>query len=502
MKITKILKGKIKSDSYQKSNEKKEKILLDDNIVIKKVNPNKEIIVITYIFIGLFVMLIGYFTFFMVSQSGEIINNPYNKRQDLLATRITRGQILGSDNEVLAYTAENEDGTSQRIYPYKTLFSHIVGRFLNGKTGIESSENFLLLTSNSNPIKKVMNELAGEKNIGDNIITTLDVNLQKIASDALGNRKGAVIVMEPSTGKVLAMVSKPNYDPNTIAKDWKDLVEDSDNNSALINRATQGLYPPGSVFKILTALEYIRENKDYEDYKYKCSGKGIFNDVLINCYNHTAHGNVDLTKSFAKSCNTSFSNIGLTLNRDAYKDLCENFLFNKELPTNLIYNKSSFVLDSTSNDSDIAQTAIGQGKTQVTPFHTALIVSAIANGGVLMKPYVIDRIENYNKDLIKKNLPSRARTIITSDEADVLTQMMKAVVTDGTATALNNKKYSVAGKTGSAEFDKAQSAHAWFVGFAPVNKPEIVVTVLVEGVGTGGKNAVPIAKQIMDEYFK
>lgn len=493
MKLLKTMKKKLKS---------KNELAIDKDVKKNQHhNSNREILIITYIFIGLFIMLIGYFTNFMVLQSKDVINNPYNKRQDLLAKRIIRGKILGSEKEVLAYTIENEDGTNERIYPYKNLFSHIVGRTLNGKTGIESSENFILLTSNANPIKKVMNELAGEKNIGDNVITTLDVDLQNIASDALGDKKGAIIVMEPSTGKILAMVSKPNYDPNNIANDWEGLVEDSKGNSALINRATQGLYPPGSIFKILTALEYMRENEDYIKYRYNCTGKGIFNDVLINCYNHTKHGEVDLIESFAKSCNTSFSNMGLTLDLDSFKRLCEDFLFNNDLPTNLPYNKSSFVLDGKSNVSDIAQTAIGQGKTQISPFHATLIVSAIANAGTLMKPYVIDRVENYNGDIIKKYMPSSYSTIISSSEASSLTKMMRSVVTDGTATALNNNKYTVAGKTGSAEFDKKQPAHAWFVGFAPAKKPKIVISVIVEGVGTGGKYAVPIAKKVMDEYF-
>lgn len=467
----------------------------------QKKHYNRDIIVVTYIFVGLFICLIGYFTYFISTESTDIINNPYNKRQDLLASRVVRGDILGSNNEVLAQTVENSDGSSERVYPYKNVFSHIVGRFENGKTGLESSENFNLLTSNANPIEKVTKELAGDKNIGDNIVTTLDVNLQKIAYDALGDRKGAVVVMEPSTGKILAMVSKPDYDPNQITSTWDELVEDSDNDSALINRATQGLYPPGSTFKILTALEYIRENKDYHNYTYDCVGKDIFDDVVINCYNNKQHGTVDLKKSFAKSCNDSFANIGMTLNLKSFRKLCDDFLFNSSLPTDIPYNKSSFVLDASSDTSAIPQTAIGQGKTQISPFHNALIVSTIANGGTLMKPYVVDHIENYNGNLVKKYLPSTFDTIITTKEASLLTEYMQAVVTDGTATALDNSNYSAAGKTGSAEFNEEKAAHAWFVGFAPVEKPQIVVSVIVEGVGTGSEYAVPIAKKIMDAYF-
>jgi penicillin-binding protein A len=467
----------------------------------KKEQANREIILVTYIFVGLFVLVLGYFTNFLVNQSSEVINNAYNKRQDLLAEQIVRGDIISADGQVLAHTVTDGKGNERRDYPFGRLFAHAVGRFSKGKTGLEATENFHLLTSNNNPVSKILRELSGEKNIGDNVITTLDTRLQKAAYDALGDHKGAVVVMEPSSGKILAMVSKSDYDPNNIDEKWEDLVEDSDNNSALINRATQGLYPPGSTFKILTALEYMKENPDYEKYSYNCSGKGIFNDITINCYNNKAHGEEDLMESFAKSCNSSFANIGVSLNLTSFHKLCEKFLFNSSLPTNLVYNKSSFVLTKKSPAGEIPQTVIGQGKTQITPLHNALIVSTIANGGVMMKPYLVDHIENQNGNVIKKYMPEIYNTIITPDEAQILTTFMREVVTDGTATALNGKQYTVAGKTGSAEYEEGKPAHAWFVGFAPAENPEIAVSIIVESVGTGSEYAVPVASKIFDTYF-
>lgn len=469
--------------------------------VSKKEQTNREIMLVTYIFVGLFVLVLGYFANFMISQSSEVINNAYNQRQDLLSEQIVRGDIISADGKTLAHTVTDKDGTENRVYPFGSMFAHVVGRFSKGKTGLEASENFHLLTSNNNAVSKILRELSGDKNIGDNVMTTLDSRLQKAAYNALGNYKGAVVVMEPSSGKILAMVSKPDYDPNNIDALWEDLIEDSDNDSTLVNRATQGLYPPGSTFKILTALEYIKENPDYEDYTYNCVGKGKFNDITINCYNNKVHGEEDLMKSFAKSCNSSFANIGTTLNISAFRKLCENFLFNTSLPTKLVYNQSSFVLTSKSPKKEIPQTVIGQGKTQITPLHNALIVSTVANGGVMMKPYVVDHIENQNGNVIKKYMPEIYNTIITPDEAQILTTFMREVVKDGTATALNNEKYAVAGKTGSAEYEEDKPAHAWFVGFAPAENPEIAVSIIVEGVGTGGEYAVPIASEIFRTYF-
>lgn len=491
-------------EDFQSEKEKRakgDKEKKDKSDKEKKVKTNREIMNIAYIFIGLFVIMLGYFTYFVTFKSKDVINNTYNKRQDLLSEQIVRGDILSADGKVLAYTKTDEEGKETRIYPYSNMFSHIVGRVNKGKTGLESSENFLLLSSNENGIKKIYNELTGDKNIGDNIITTLDASLQEVAYKALGNNKGAVVVMEPSSGKILAMVSKPDYDPNDINALWDELVDDSDNNSALINRATQGVYPPGSIFKILTTLEYIRENKDYESYVYDCVGKGIFNSVTINCYNQKAHGHETLIQSFAKSCNSSYANIGTTLDMNSFKKLCESFLFNSALPTNLVYNKSSFVLDGNSDKSEIPQTVIGQGKTGITPLHSALIVSAIANGGVMMKPYVVDRVENVNNTVIKKYLPELYKTVMTANEATTLTTFMTEVVQNGTASALKNKDYEVAGKTGSAEYETGKPAHAWFVGFAPATNPEIVVSVIVESVGTGSEYAVPVASKIFDAYY-
>lgn len=499
IKESKIKKSK-KSSSQGKSGESDEN-KQRPNEGIKRRGTNREILVVTYIFIGLFVMLLANFSYFLFADSKSVINNTYNKRQDLLAERVIRGQILGNSGEVLAQTIEDDEGNSKRVYPYKDLFVHVVGRFDKGKTGIELSENFNLLTSNANPIEKIFNELSEKKNVGDNIVTTLDVELQKVAYNALGNHKGSVVVLEPSTGKILAMVSKPDYDPNQITSLWNDLVDDSENNSALINRATQGLYPPGSTFKIVTALQYMREHSDYKKFKYTCKGSITIGDMKINCYNNKVHGTVNLETALAKSCNTAFAYIGTKLNKNSWLSTSESLLFNTELPLPFPYKKSSFTLNSSSEKTLAAQTAIGQGNTLISPMHNLLLVSAIANGGTLMKPYVVDHIENYVGNIVSKNMPSTFGNLMTAKEAQTLTDMMEEVVNDGTAYRLSSNRYQAAGKTGSAEFNSGKSSHAWFVGFAPSDNPKIAVSVIVEGAGTGSDYAVPIAKKIMDTYF-
>lgn len=468
-------------------------------------DPKKPIYNMIYIFAGLTVLMVAYFVFFLVVRSDEVINSTYNKRQQILSERIVRGSILSAEGDVLAETVVGKDGKEVREYPYGEVFAHVVGRYSKGKTGIEEAENIRLLTSNINSFEVMYSDLIGEKSPGDNVVTTLNAKLQQVAYDALGNKKGAVVVMEPATGKILAMVSRPSYDPNKIDDIWEELTskEAGKSNSQLVNRATQGLYPPGSTFKVLTALEYIRENPDYPDYDYTCEGKTKYEGMTIHCYNNKAHGTENLDKSFAKSCNTSFATIGRALDLKSFYSLCEDFLFNRSLPITMESNKSSFTLQTSgANGKEVMQTAIGQGNTLVTPLHNAMITAAVANQGVMMKPYVVDHIENVNGGIVKTYSPGIAAKPITRSEAKILGSMMRTVVTDGTAEKLDNLSVKVAGKTGSADHGDNEPAHAWFIGYAPYEEPKIVVSIVVESVGTGSDYAVPIAKKILKAYFE
>lgn len=461
---------------------------------------NKKILSLTYIFSGVLFLVIGYYSYFVVAQGKTYINNTYNKRQDLLASYLTRGKILSEDGQILAQTIVLEDGYEERVYPYGRVFSHVVGRISRGMTGIEQAESFTLLTCHQNSLEQIMTTLAGKKNDGDNVITTLNAKLQQVAYDALGDNQGSVVVLEPSTGKILVMVSKPDYNPNTIDKEWKRL--NSAPESPLLNRTTQGLYAPGSTFKILTMLEYLREHpSDYEDYTYTCKSEGKFNHITIHCPGGEAHGKQDLKESFANSCNTSFANLGSTLNLTQFQELCSSMMFNSPLPFDSKTSQSSFVLDSQSDASEIPRTVIGLGKTQLTPLHNALIAATVANDGVLMKPYLVDHIETSDGMKVSKQSEQEYKTLMTEKEANQLTEYMQEVVEHGTGTKLKDMSVTVAGKTGTAEYDTEKKAHAWFVGFAPADDPDIVISVVVESVGTGSKYAVPIAKKIIQAYY-
>lgn len=462
---------------------------------------NKSIIVSTLIFVITFIAMAGYLIYFNLTQAESIINNSYNKRQGVLSRRTIRGSILSDDKTKLAVTNVDDDGNETRYYPYSGLFSHTIGYLNNGGYGLESLYGYYMLHSNQNFFEQIGNDLSGNRNTGDNVVTTLNVGLQKACYDALGSNRGAVIVMEPSTGKILAMVSKPDFDPNTLAANWSQITgEGSD--SVLVNRATQGLYPPGSTFKLITMLEYLREHKnDYGQYHYICDGTYELGNNTINCVRTTAHGDVDLFSSLAVSCNCSFINIGLSLDLDRYKKTAEKMLFNKELPTNLEYNKSRFVLNGKSSEWDIAQTSFGQGKTVITPFHLALITCTIANNGTLMEPYLVSSVESTNGMIVKKFKEEKYDTLITEKEASLLKKGMEQVVKDSFSWLFGGVEYTLAAKSGSAQYGTEGYEHSLYASFSPADNPEIAVVAVVEGGPQRNTTAAEVTKQIYDYYY-
>lgn len=462
-----------------------------------------EILVSGGFFTLLFATLIVYLGYFVSTSEQDMINNSYNSRQEILLSQNYRGSIYSRDGEVLAETVLDAEQNETRVYPFKNLFSHIVGYSTQGRMGVEALANYYLINTNTSLSNKAANDMAGIKNPGDSVYTTLDVQIQQVADEQLSIYKGAIVVTEVKTGKILAMVSHPDFDPNEITDIWDSLVE-SDSSSVLVNRATQGLYPPGSTFKIVTALEYIRENPDtYDSYSFSCPGYFQAEGSKISCYHGTSHGQVDFTKSFAKSCNASFANIGMGLDREAFSETLEALLFNRELPLTLSYSKSSVQVSGDMTVNEMLQTSIGQGKTQITPIHLNMITCAIANKGILMKPYVIDRVENDAGSVVKSFKPDSYGRLMEESEAEILTRLMTKVVESGTATKLSGLSYTAAGKTGSAEYNNVKGeSHAWFTGFAPAEDPEVCVTIVVEGAGSGGDYAVPIARRIFDAYFR
>lgn len=468
----------------------------------KEKRRNKEIVLVSWVFTLLFLCMAGYIMHYSATHRQELINNSYNGRQKMLIAQNRRGRIFSADGNVLAQTIEEEDGSEKRAYPYQNLFSHVIGYASNGRMGVEAQANYYLINSNAPLSQKASLDVKEEKYPGDDVYTTLQVDLQQVASSALGIYQGAIIVTEPDTGKILAMVSKPDFDPEQIEDMWDQLIQDEES-SILLNRATQGLYPPGSTFKIITALEYIRENPDtYSNYSYHCSGSISRGEDRIQCYHGSVHGTVGFGRSFAKSCNTSFANIGLALDRQAFESTLNQLLFNQKLPASFLTSVSRIEMSEKVSDSDMMQVSIGQGATSITPLQLNMITCAIANDGILMEPYLVDHVQNSAGNNVKTFSPTAYGKLMDEKEAEILKELMTEVVEGGTATRLKGLSYTAAGKTGSAEYGTIKGeSHAWFTGFAPAEDPKVCVTIIIEGAGAGGDYAVPIAKRIFDAYF-
>ena len=466
------------------------------------VRPLETRIVFTAFSVLFFFMSI-YLCHYVATNEQVLINNSYNSRQTLLAKENTRGTIYDRNGDILAQTLKNEAGKEYRNYPYENLFAHAIGFSTKGKTGVESMTNYYLINTDATIAQKVENDISGSKNRGNDVYTTFDHDLQEVAFRSMGIYKGAIIVSNVKTGEILAMVSKPDFNPNTIASDWEKFTQDNESGT-LINRVTQGIYPPGSTFKIVTALEYIKENPDtYMNYRYSCTGSYKNNGIKINCFHGAVHGSQNFLTSFAHSCNSSFANIGMSLDRDRFGQTLDDLMFNSNLPTGYNYTVSNMVVNSSTSDYDMAQISIGQGKAQITPLLLNMITNGIANNGTVMEPRVLDRVVSCNGNEIEKWQSKEYKQIMSESEAASMKNLMESVVREGTAKAgMSGAGYTAAGKTGSAEFDSLKlDSHAWFTGFAPVDDPQISVTIIIESIGTGGDYAVPIAKRIFDCYF-
>ena len=451
----------------------------------------------------MFLGLIAYLVYFNVMRKEEFLNSSYNTRQNNYAERVTRGTIYSADGQELAKTTTDENGEETRVYPFDGLFAQVVGYTGKGNSGLESSYNYMLMESHTSKLKQVKNEFSDAKNPGDDLHTTLNVALQQAAADALNGYgyRGAVVVLEAKTGRVLANVSNPVFNPNTIDEDWEALNAD-DESGVFLNRGLQGRYPPGSTFKIVTSLAYLRQNGTLDGFSFDCNGELTAGNYTIHCSGGEVHGQEDFAGAFAHSCNSAFAQIGLGLDKDVFRSVADSLYLNSRLDLELPTSKSSFDLDSTSADALVMQTSIGQGDTLVTPMEMALIASAVANDGAMIKPRYVDNIVSADGHAVKTFDKQSLGTVMSESEANTLTELMKGVVQSGTAVSLSDLPYNIAGKTGTAEHgNDGETPHSWFVGFSNADDPDIVIAVVAENGGYSSETAVPIAKQVFEAYY-
>lgn len=435
----------------------------------------------------------------------KIITNSYNRRLQESEEKILRGNIFDR-SEVLLATSEVKSGSQERKYPYGPLYSQIIGYSSKtyGKSLIEAGfNNYLLGRNELSEVFDLKDKLTGNIKVGDNISLSIDHKLQMTANKLMGMRKGAVVAMNPKTGEILAMVSKPDFDPNDqlLVENWKHMVESQEH--PFLPRASQGLYTPGSTYKVVistAAIENDMKNRIFQD-----KGSIIIDGKKINNFSGEAHGDISLKTALAVSSNSVFSQIGVQLGQDNLRNIADRMGIGKDIPFDIPTSKSVFPYKNMSQ-ADMAAVGIGQGKMLLSPLHLALIVSAIANEGTMMKPILVNKVVTSNGMILKNQKPTPLNQVMSQETAAVLKEMMQEVVDNGTGKNAAIKGVALAGKTGTAENEltgkEKNKEHAWFIGFAPVNDPQIAVSVILEYSGsTGGDIAAPIARDLIAAWI-
>lgn len=464
--------------------------------VLTKSTLNKRLVFVMVFFVFLFMFVALYLVYFQLFKAKSLADNSHNRRLWLNEDLVKRGSIYDRNENVLAYSQKDGSGKQVRIYNYPQASAPVTGYSSTtyGKTGIEKSFNKELLAISGENFSN-FRKMVVKNDTGNDLHLSLDQNIQNIVYNYLSAYKGSCVIMNPSTGQILAMVSTPSFNPNTLDEDWNNLIQTTD--GRLVNRATLGLYRPGSAFKIITAASILENDIDTF---YKDEGSEIIQGYEIKNYNDQIFGNLDLRSAFINSANTYFANKAVNLGKDKLAKTSEKFVFNKDYDFDL--DKSNSVIPFKDlNEADLAMTGFGYGKTQITPLHMAMVTSAIANDGVMMRPRLVDKITNKEKEVIFEADNEILSKATSEKTANAIRDMMVEVVNSGTGTSAYLNWVQLAGKTGTA--DKADGkVDAWFVGFAPAYEPKIAFALVVEdSQGTGGEVAAPLARNIVRDIF-
>jgi len=451
---------------------------------------------VAFCLLGLLVILFVYLSYIQVIESEFLVSHPLNRRTAEATRHIQNGLIVDKNGEKLAYSEKSGDGF-KREYPYGAITANVIGydSFKYGKSGIESTYNNYLTGMNNQlrHLGAISNLLPNQP--GNNVMLTIDAKLQDVAYRELGENRGAIVVMNPRTGAILAMVSKPSFNPNTIDQQWESVS--TGKNSPLLNRAVQGLYPPGSIIKVMMADAALTEKITDLKQTINCEGAlKVPPDYILEESGHRAHGRVNLEEALEVSCNVTFGSLALELGDKRMAKTFERFGFKLPVGDEFQELKSRLPDFNSLGNGDLAQIGIGQSSLLVTPLRMAMLASAFANKGKIMKPYMVTKITDSNGSVIKEFVPEEWLVPTSPQLADTIKGMMISVVKDGTGNAAHLSGTQVAGKTGTAENSQGAS-HAWFIGFAPADNPEIVIAVIVENAGSGGSIAAPMAGRIL-----
>jgi peptidoglycan glycosyltransferase len=489
---------------------------------------NRQIIRLTYVALALVAALVVMTTYWQTWAAPSLAARADNSIRRVAEFSIDRGLIFSFEpRRRLARNREREiDGKTLffRRYPYGPLAAHVVGYSTVGRsrTGLERSLNDYLTASNaslSTVLDKTLDELRGKPIQGNDVVTSLDLDAQDVANEALGANCGAVVALDPRTGKVLVMASTPGFDPNLVEEDFGEIAAIEANctpAAPLVNRASAGLYVPGSTFKVITASAALESKKYTPDSTFYDPGYcTVYGKPVNNFDTSRPYGTVSLRDALTYSVNSVFCNIGKKLGARKILDTAKRFGFYERPPMETpaderlasgLYRNGKLYYPRVDSNVDAGRMAFGQERMLVTALQNAMVAGAIGVGGRLMEPHVVDRIVGPGGKVLERQMPKLIRRAVSKETADAVAEMMQRAVERGTGTAAQISGYSIGGKTGTGETGVPGSNITWFIAFAgedDESPPKIAIAVVLQNQsGTGGTTAAPIAREVMQAILQ
>jgi penicillin-binding protein A len=464
----------------------------------------------------LFAVLVGFTSYWSVFDAEALKDERVNRRPLLQELQVRRGAIRAADGSVIARSVPRGQGENRifvRRYPQGELFGHPIGySFIErGQSEFERFHDEELV-GEENEFESILDELRGLEQEGDDIVSTLDSDAQRVALDALGGQRGSVVAIEPATGKVRVMVGFPPYDPNRVPEDFAQLS--TDQASPLLDRATQAGYAPGSTMKVVTAAAALDTGEFTPDSIVDGSSPINIEGVPLSNSGGESFGPISLTDALTNSVNTVWAQVGEELGTETMFEYMDRFGFNAkpqidlpsdELSSSGLFDAEEGRLLGPSDPIDIGRTAIGQERLRVTPLQMAEVAATVANDGTLMRPRLWDRVVDSDGRVVKEMEPQEQSEVMKPETAETLNEMMQNVVNDGTAAGVFPSSLQVAGKTGTAELgprpgsDCALPNQAWLIAFAPADDPQMAVAATIECTSSfGAEVAGPIASAVME----
>lgn len=470
--------------------------------VLGRVALAKRLTRTVFLFTALFAVLIGNLTYIQIIKADDYQNMPSNNHTIARQAYIQRGSIITSDGLTLAESVRQDDGTYVRSYPNGNMAAHTVGYYSTrfGSSGVENTMNETLTGSKDySSWENAILSLAGVSQPGNSVVLTLDSRIQIAAERALEGRTGSIVVLDPSTGAVLAMASSPSYDNTDIAA----VRESGSEGTGEYNRATQALYTPGSTFKVITLAAALDSGTATLDTEYDSPGEMEIGNADVTNIGRTDWGTISLKRAFEVSANTAFGQVANDVGADSLVQYARAFGYGQSLGQD--FSTAASIMPDPSDMTEWetawagAGQPVGQGHTpgpQATCMQNAVMAAAIANDGIVMNPYVVSQVLAPDGTVVSSTQARSLGQAVSSDTAAKVASAMLGVVEDGTGSATSVAGFQVAGKTGTAEASSSQ-VNSTFVGFAPYDTPTVAIAVVIEDYSEGGTSAAAVAGDVL-----